>query len=223
MDEGLIQDVGFSRIGDAMIGSKSRTRKLRNPGQSAGMNMKANYSRLFLWSSIGTIAVGAAVALARRPRRAAPRVLAWRKIPRHCQGVLLWTERFALEEKGLRFYAHDRYYLQATPFRVWSVLDLSSQGAPGESGPGGAGIYHVTHTRLLENHNEEEHLQDRFYGVVSVLDAAGRSCGTNCIARGGILEIKKCFVGGSSNGVESGEVHRSQSLILNYRIDYTFS
>ena len=185
--------------------------------------MKTNYRRLLLWSSIGGIAVGAAVALARRPRRAAARILAWRKIPRQCQGVLLWTERFAIEEKGVRLYAHDRYYLQATPFKVWSVLDLSFQGAPGASGPEGAGIYHVTHTRLLENHHDEEHLRDRFYGVVAVLDAAGRSCGANCIARGGTLEIKKCFVGGSSNGVESGEVHRSHSLILNYRIDYTSS
>lgn len=223
MDEGLIQDDGFSRIGGATLGSKSKARRLRNPGQSAGKHMKANYRRLFLWSSIGTIAVGAAVALTRRPRRAATRVLAWRKIPRHCQGVFLWTERFALEEKGARFYAHDRYYLQATPFRVWSVLDLNAQGVPRESGPGGTGIYHVTHSRVLENHNEEEHIQDRFYGVVSVLDAAGRSCGTNCIARGGILEIKKCLVGGSSNGIESGEVHRSRSLILNYRIDYASS
>jgi hypothetical protein len=223
MDEGLIQDDGSSRIGGETIGSKSKTRGWRNPGQNAGSHMKANHSRLLLWSSIGTVAVGAAVAFARRPRRAATRVLACRKIPRHCQGVLLWTERFALEEKGARFYAHDRYYLQATPFRVWSVLDLSAQGVPGESGAGGAGIYHVTHVRVLESHNEEEHLQDRFYGVVSVLDAAGRSCGTNCIARGGILDIKKCFVGGSSNGIESGEAHRSQSPILNYRIDYTSS
>jgi len=183
--------------------------------------MKANYKRLFLWSSLGSIAIGAAVTLARRPKRIEPRPLACRKIPEQCHGVLLWTERFEVEESGARHHAHDRYYLQPTPFKVWSVLELNLQGAPGKSGPGGAAIYHVTHVRLLEENHEEEHLKDRFYGVVTVVDAAERSCGSNFIARGGILEIKKCYVGGSSNGVESGEVHRSLGRVLNYRIEYS--
>ena len=59
------------------------------------------------------------------------------------------------------------------------------------------------------------------YGIVTVLDSSGKICGMNSIARGGFLEIRKCFVGGSANGVESGEFHRSQTRILNYRIEYT--
>jgi hypothetical protein len=183
--------------------------------------MKANYKKLFFWSSLGSIAVGTAVTLARRPRRMKSRPLACRRIPEQCDGVLLWTERFEVEESGARHYAHDRYYLKPTPFKVWSVLELGLQSAPGKSRFGGAEIYHVTHARLLEENHEEEHLKDRFYGIVTVVDAAGKSCATNSIARGGILEIKKCYVGGSSNGVESGEVHRSLGRILNYRIDYS--
>ncbi len=182
--------------------------------------MKAKYKRLVLWSSITSLAVGATVALARKSRRTESRPVAWRKMPRHCQGVLLWTERFAIDEKGTQRDAHDRYYLQPTPFKVWSVLDLNLHGAPGETGPEGAAIYHVTHVRVIEDNHEEEQLQDRFYGVVSGVDATGKSCGSNCIARGAILVIKRCFVGGSTNGVESGEMHRSQAPILNYRIDY---
>lgn len=182
--------------------------------------MKANYKRLFLWSSLGSLAVGAAVTLARKSKKMEHRPLACRKIPRECHGVILWTERFEIEVNGILCRAHDRYHLQPTPFKVWSVLDLNLQAAPRKSGPEGAAIHHVTHTRLVEYNQEEELLQDRFYGVVTVVDATGKSCGNNCIARGGTLEIKRCYVGGSSNGVESGEVHRSLAPVLNYRIDY---
>jgi hypothetical protein len=183
--------------------------------------MKPNYKKLFFWSSLGSIAVGTTVALASRARRVQSRPLACRRIPEQCHGVLLWTERFEVEENGTRHYVHDRYYLQPTPFKVWSVLDLNLQSAPAKSGPGGAAIYHVTHVRLLEESPEEERLKDRFYGVVTVVDAEGKPCSANSIARGGILEIKKCYVGGSSNGIESGEMHRSLGRILNYRIDYS--
>jgi len=98
---------------------------------------------------------------------------------------------------------------------------LNLKSAPEKSGPRGTAIYHVTHVRVLEESPEEEHLTDRFYGVVTVVDAAGKPCARNSIARGGILEIRKCYVGGSSNGVESGEVHRSLGRVLNYRIDYS--
>ncbi len=132
----------------------------------------------------------------------------------------MWTERFEVDECGTLCHAHDRYYLQPTPFKVWNVLDLNFQAAPRKSGFEGAAIHHVTHMRVLEVEPEAEHLQDRFYGVVTVIDAGGKSCGANCIARGGMLEIKRCYVGGASNGVESGEVHRSLAPVLNYRVDY---
>jgi hypothetical protein len=186
--------------------------------------MKAKYKKLFLWSSLGSLAVGTAVALAHRSRRTADQPLSCRKLPRACHGIHLWTERFEVELWGARRFVHDRYYLQPTPFKVWSVLDLSYQPVPGRAGPEGAAIYHVTHIRALEQGEDEpaqaeEYLQDRFYGIVTVVDENGRCCGPNAIARGGILEIKKCYVGGTSNGVESGEVHRSIGRILNYRIE----
>lgn len=148
------------------------------------------------------------------------RPLACRRIPEQCHGVLLWTERFEVEEEGVRHHAHDRYYLQPTPFKVWSVLELNVQNASGQSG---AAIYYVTHMRVLGKNSEEAHLKERFYGVVTIVDAAGKSCPSNSLARGGTLEIKKCYVGGSTNGVESGEVHRSLGRVLNYRIEYAMA
>jgi hypothetical protein len=191
----------------------------------AGMLMKANYKKWFLWSSLGSFAVGAAVTLARGTRRMESRPLSCRKLPRECHEIVLWTERFEVQEHGARFFVHDRYGLQPTSFKVWSILDLPSVGLSGSSQPEGSPIYHVTRTRIADEADGnsvklEPPLQERFYGVVSVLDPSGRFCAGSAIARGGILEIRKCYVGGSSNGVESGEIHRSAAPILNYRIEY---
>jgi hypothetical protein len=185
--------------------------------------MKSNYKKIFLWSSLGSIAVGTAVAIAKRPKRATYPPLNCRKIPRAATAVYLWTERFEVSDGGIKHFAHDRYHLRPTHFRLWNVLDLSFRSSPARISPEGAAIYHVTQLRSFESGAEnegDEFMLDRFYGVVTVADPASRSrCGVNAIARGGILEVRKCYVGGTSNGVESGEIHRSAGRVLNYRIE----
>ena len=196
-----------------------------HPEVASGTNMKSNYKKLFLWSTLGSLAVGAAVALARRQQRVEPPPLACRKIPGNCQSVHLWTERFEVEEAGTLRSVHDYYLIQPTAFKVWSVLELNPQSTQGRFGSGGIPIYHVARTRLpdevaAESGGQQGQPQERFYGVVTVVDNDGRSCGNNVIARGGTLEIRKCYVGGASNGVESGETHRSPGRVLNYRLEF---
>jgi hypothetical protein len=186
--------------------------------------MKANYKKLFLWSSLGSIAVGTAVAIAKHQKRVIYPPLACRKIPRTCVALHVWTERFAVNEAGVRHFAHDRYQMQPTHFKLWNVLDLSFRSSPARLLPEGATIYHITQLRSFENDDEnqgDEFMLDRFYGVVTVVEPANRrsGCGVNSIARGGVLEVRKCYVGGTSNGVESGEIHRSSGRVLNYRIE----
>ncbi len=190
--------------------------------------MKAKPKNWFLWSSLGGLAVGAAVAWARRGAHKHDQPLACRKIPHDCPALVLWTEQFAIEEPEGGRFAHDRYYLQPTRFKVWRILDLSPSRLTGGSRTEGAFIYHVSHVRVQDavhdsSAPEEEHLLERFYGVITVVDSSGAACGDNAIARGGILEINKCYVGGSDNGVETGEIHRAAAPILNYRIEYQFS
>jgi len=188
------------------------------------MSMKAKFKKLFFWSSLGGIAVGAAVAMARRSKKAESKPLACRKLPEDCLEAILWTGQFEVEKDGGRRIARDRYILQGTSFRVWSVLDLPAAGESVQPGSAGSAIYHITQMRRYDEGDGEgtageERLVERFYGIVTVADDAGRTCGSGAIARGGFLEIRKCYVGGASNGVESGEVHRSLGRLLNYRIE----
>lgn len=181
--------------------------------------MKSNWKRVFLWSSLGGLAVGTSVALTRIGRKPRGLPLRYEQIPRRCQRVILWTELFALEEGGKELSAHDEYLLQPTPFKVWSVLELPSSGSAlrGE----GATVFHVTVSRYVntgetDESKKREVWKDKFYGII----VSSRPAGEARIARGASLTISKCYVGGTANGVESGEVHRSSGRILNYRFEY---
>lgn len=186
--------------------------------------MKTGWKRFFVWSSIGSLALGATVSLGRKKRKRLVRPFVCEKLPDNCLRLAIWTERFQVQRNGHRFSARDRYLLQLTQFKVWRVLDVSQ--VSDSEGRAGIPVFHVTHLRLVEVNEgeqvrEQEGTVDRFYGTVTVVDESGSSCARNSIARRGILEIRKCNVGGAVNGVETGEVHRSSGLILNYRFEYT--
>ncbi len=179
--------------------------------------MQAKWKKAFLWSSIGGLALGtitAAVVGARRKSR--PRPLQFRQIPSECTRITIWTQRFQPAGEATHCTAHDTYILEATAFKLWSVLELpvESEGSP---------IYHVTHLRCLDpvvsgEYGDEAVLQ-RFYAALAVQHTDGKQYGRNLLARGGILVLSKCLVGGAENGIETGEVHSSIAPILNFRFE----
>jgi len=172
-----------------------------------------------LWSSLGSIAIGAVVALAKRARATPEPSLEYHAIPGDCQTICLWTEQFSVEEGVNTLAVQDKYVLRVTPFKVWSVLD--AEGGK----PVGTVIYHVTHVRYAETsggegYPEEGKLQDRFYAVVGTLIPGESGSRRNHVARGGTLAFRKCLVGGAANGIETGEVYHSLAPVLNYRFEY---
>jgi hypothetical protein len=184
--------------------------------------MKPKWKRVFVLSSLGSLAVGTTLSLVRKSRKPTLPPLAYKKIPAECQRISLWTERFRTEKHGVERPAYDKYLLQATRFKLWTILDLASDELNGEGVP----IYHVTVTRYIEfgevkEGREEAEPAQKFYGTLKVINSSGKSPGPNYLARGGILEIRKCNVGGATNGVETGEIHRSEGRVLNYRLEYT--
>jgi hypothetical protein len=184
--------------------------------------MKSNWKRVFIFSSLGSLAVGTTLSLVRKSRKPSLPPLAYKKIPAECQRISLWTERFQTGKDGVERPAYDKYILQATRFKLWNVLDVGGERLNDEGIP----IYHVTVTRYIEfgegkEGREEAEPPHKFYGTVSVVNSAGKSPSPNSLARGGRLEIRKCQVGGAANGVETGEIHRSEGRVLNYRLEYT--
>lgn len=186
--------------------------------------MRTNWKRFFVWSSLGGLAVGTTVALSRRLREASVAGAPGNeKIPEKCRRISLLTGRFSLRRNGRPAEAQDEYRFEATPFKVWSVVDMSPPA--GLNRPEGARVFHVDwirHFYPAEDREgaEETLLLERFYGTLRVADRDGAVSPANSLGRGMLLEIRKCNVGGASNGVETGEVHRSAAIILNYRCEY---
>ncbi|NWG12122.1 MAG: hypothetical protein HXY20_01155 [Acidobacteria bacterium] len=179
--------------------------------------MHAKWKRVFLWSSVGGLTLGTvAAAIIGARKRSQTRTLQFRKMPSGCSRVTLWTQRFRHSEQGTDYSARDTYILETTPFKLWSVLELPDRS-------GGSTIYHITLRRSLDPVEPalpgKEVTLDRFYAAVAVEDPDGRQRAQNVVARGGILILSKCLVGGAANGIETGEVHRSAAPILNFRFE----
>jgi hypothetical protein len=186
--------------------------------------MKAEWKRAFIWSSLGGLILGSAVALARRARRPQLPPVDLRPVPFGCSRISVWTEHFQVDENGNAAQVQDRYLFQSTPFKVWSVLEAQPGADPGAR-PAGWTIYHVTHLRFFEGSAAEEltdqgQLQDRFYGTIAVIDPECDRPVRDRLGRGAILAIRKCSVGGARNGVETGEIHYSSAPLLNFRFEY---
>ncbi len=185
--------------------------------------MKAQWKRMFVWSSLGSVLLGTAIALARKARKPQQPPLEMQTIPGGCNRISVWTEHFQIKENDSAAAVQDRYLLQGTPFKVWSVLE--AQDDPAQSGPAGWRIYHVSHLRFYDTSSaealaEEGQLQDRFYGTITALEPGNDRPIREEIGRGASLAIRKCSVGGASNGVETGEIHISAAPILNFRFEY---
>ncbi len=184
--------------------------------------MRSRWTKAFLWSTLGGAAVGAATVLAVTRRRKDQPALRCQRIPEGCNRIVLWTEAFQVQEADGAHTCHDTYVLQVTPFKAWSVLELPSE--PGRSGPEGSTIFHVTHMRARDAAASEgavDSVIERYYGTISLVGPSGESCGRNRLARGGVLQVAECLVGGSANGIETGNVQRSAAPILNFRFEYS--
>jgi hypothetical protein len=184
--------------------------------------MRSKWANAFLWSTLGGAAVGAAAVLAGNRRRKQAPVLRCQRIPEGCSRIVLRTEAFQMENAEGVYTYHDTYILQVTPFKAWSVMELPP--TPGRPGAEGSRVFHVTHLRTrdgVDAQATEESVLDRYYGTIALLDPTGESCGRNRLARGGILQVAECLVGGAANGVETGNLRHSAAPILNFRFEYT--
>ncbi len=184
--------------------------------------MRSKWTKALVWSTLGGAAIGAAAALAGMRTRKGQPVLRCQRIPEGCSRIVLWTEAFQVQETEGARTCHDTYILQVTPFKAWSVLELPSE--PGQGGPEGSPIFHVTHMRAREvagSQGTVDSVLERYYGTISLVDPSGGSCGPNRLARGGVLQVAECLVGGSANGIETGDVRTSAAPILNFRFEYS--
>jgi hypothetical protein len=179
--------------------------------------MRMKWKKVFIWSSLGSVAVAFAVAVARKAQKPARSALVFEPVPMDCSSLTMRTEVFQVDEGDAKIAVWDEYRLQPTSFKVWNVLDLQTQ--PGSGNPQGTTIYHVTRLRTRQGHDTREELAERFYGTLRAVDLVARSQRKDQLARGALVEIARCYVGGASNGIETGEVHRSGAPVQEFHFE----
>ncbi|MFH1574739.1 MAG: hypothetical protein ABIG68_12200, partial [Acidobacteriota bacterium] len=161
--------------------------------------MDDKWKKAFWWSSLGGLIVGATVALARKPKGATTTAPACRSIPSDCREIVAYTERFQSREDGREQVVRDKYLIQPTRFKLWSVLELGTAAASTKAI--GSPIYHIAHLRIAEAETEvaeeSSRLLERYYGTITAGVPGGGKCPGNSLARGAFLLSDKCYVGGS--------------------------
>lgn len=172
-----------------------------------------NWKRIRNWS-VGGAAIGAAV-LARRSRRRSKGEI--KPIPADVQHIEIVTDEREINHQGERYLSHAVYHCTPTRFRVYSLLRT------GEAGKHGQTIYHVApsmQVRRQKGSPESEFLpQERFYATLNLYVESRRDPLPDHLAKGREIEFRKCHVGGSLNGVETGERILAMAPILRYTIE----
>lgn len=152
------------------------------------------------------MAVGVAAVVTRKRRfRQTGRPI---RVPDELESVLIDTEPFPVSYRGQGYLSQTSYLCHPTPFFVLSVLGV---GEPEASSGGKANrekIYHVSPTIRMSSPVDEDVQtlpEERFYATLYLRVQEGRKNLPGHLGKGYHLVFRKCHVGGSMNGVPTGE------------------
>lgn len=157
-----------------------------------------------LWTGLGGAVVGVLGVMAGRhvQKRRAERP---QPIPADVSSLRIETEQMLLHYRDKPYLSRTIYNCRPTRFRVWSLLGSSADGEPGDSG---LRIFHVTPVLEFRPQQEDEletFSEEKFYATVHLRCEKRKRNLAEHLARGSYLEFHKCHVGGSMNGVATGD------------------
>ena len=166
--------------------------------------------RKYLFPGVSGALVGFAAVLARRRsrRRRAPVAQDVRGSEKR---ILIVTEEQARPYRGREYLSRVSYTCEPSRFKVWRFLH-SSEENDGEAAS--QRIYHIAPVIEFKSSDGEEAevvQEEKFYATLHGL-IAGRVT-PDKIAESALIEFHKCHVGGSMNGVETGEKVVSRSPV----------
>ncbi|MFQ5739331.1 MAG: hypothetical protein ACE5JX_09990 [Acidobacteriota bacterium] len=158
----------------------------------------------FLFSGLGGLAVAAVAWVARRGqrRRSIGEPL---PIPDDVGVITIETEEIEQTYRRRTYLSKVVYTCHPTKFRVWSFLRKPGGGetqAPSER------IYHISPVTYFRSRSRDDRTSlaaEEFYATLHLPLNGGRESLSGHIAQGANLEFHKCHVGGSMNGVKTGD------------------
>ena len=165
----------------------------------------------------GFLVGGAALLVTKRKRKSKEANL--ERIPEDTELVRIETEPMKLVYREEPYLSYALYTCAPTSFKVWSFL----KGIPTKAKPAQSQrIYHITpevHFRSLQQEDHREVLaEEKFYATLHAHSMQPQQTLPDHIACGHHLEFRKCHVGGSMNGVETGDKIVTMAPVVKYEI-----
>lgn len=177
---------------------------------------KWSWKKILNWGGLGGLALGAALVARKRRKRNREKPV---PIPDSADRIEIVTEERHNVLDGKTFISRAHYRLEPTRFRVWSFL---RQPEDDQSAQKGQRIYHLTpEVRVFPAEDPENPSivrEERYYATLHLYTEGRRDPLPAHLARGYLVEFRKCHVGGSINGVETGEKVISLAPVAHYEI-----
>jgi len=151
------------------------------------------------------VALGSTVFFARKKSEPLPPPY-W--IPDPPAPFSILTDEIEWKQDKQAFRSHLEYSCQPTQFRVWSLVDLDLYRMQRAGGPAVEGhpIFHITSKMSLrQSDGMTTTIDERFYATIHTHRGKSLTTLASCIQVGRYVEFRKCHVGGSLNGIETGE------------------
>ncbi len=167
----------------------------------------------FLFPGISGAVVGFAAVLARRRR--VRRASVSRDVRGSEKRILIVAAEQSRPYRGREYLSKVIYTCEPSRFKVWRFLHPSGED-DGEAAS--QRIYHITPVIEFKSSDgdQAEVVQEaKFYATLHGL-IAGRVT-PDRIAEGSLIEFHKCHVGGSMNGIETGEKVVSRSPVARFQ------
>ena len=175
--------------------------------------MGLKWKKFFVPGVSGALLGFAAVLARRRSRRSkASQSLDLRGNSRR---ILMITEEQLRPYRGQEYLSRVLYTCEPSAFKVWRFLRPSSEGEEEPS----QRIYHVTPViefKSTDGEPVEIVREEKFYATLHAL--AGGELFPETITRGALIEFHRCHVGGSMNGIETGEKVVSRSPVATVEV-----
>ena len=155
----------------------------------------------FFVPGLSGAAVGFLAMLARARRRRGS--IQFQPVSDDGRGLVVTTQEATRRYQGDNYLSESTYTCEPTQFKVWSFLD--SRESEDAAAPSHR-IYHVTPVIVFRSRDGAQHEtveQERFYATIHAV--SGNVTRPDMVAVGALLEFHKCHVGGSMNGIETGE------------------
>lgn len=175
------------------------------------------WKKILLSGLGGLLLGGAAILVSKRKKSTATAPLEF--IPEDAERVRIETEEMPLVYRDEQYTSRGIYTCTVTSFKVWSLLTATSLAErPVQS----RRIYHISPEIHFQSLRDPEHTEvlaeENFYATLHLYAPSPRSGLPDHIARGRHLEFRKCHVGGSMNGVETGEKIITVAPVAAYEI-----